>query len=306
VTEPISTFLQAIAGGLGQGAVYALLALGFVIIYKSMRVVSFAQPALMLAGAVLVTYLVEPLSGLGRTGAFFVSLLIAVVGVAVIGLGVERAVIRPMIGKPVFVIAIITLGIDIVVRVVLSGFIGVDVRQVGDPWGLDQVSLAGVLVQERHLVMFATTAVVVAVLFAFFKYSRLGLAMRAASFDQETALAQGVSVGTVFALSWAMAGGLAAIAGTFVATGAGVDDNLWIIGLKALPAIILGGLDSLGGAVVGGLVVGLVESLVATYQADLAPWLGQNFAVVSPYVVMLLILLVRPYGLFGTREVERV
>jgi branched-chain amino acid transport system permease protein len=147
---------------------------------------------------------------------------------------------------------------------------------------------------------------VVAVLFAFFKYSRLGLAMRAASFDQETALAQGVSVGTVFALSWAMAGGLAAIAGTFVATGAGVDDNLWIIGLKALPAIILGGLDSLGGAVVGGLVVGLVESLVATYQADLAPWLGQNFAVVSPYVVMLLVLLVRPYGLFGTREVERV
>lgn len=302
----MTTFLQAIAGGLGQGAVYALLALGFVIIYKSMRVVSFAQPALMLAGAVVVTYLVEPLSGLGRTGAFFVALLIAVVGVAVIGLGVERAVIRPMIGKPVFVIAIITLGIDIVVRVVLSGFIGVDVRQVGDPWGLDQVSLGGVLVQERHLVMFATTAVVVAVLFAFFKYSRLGLAMRAASFDQETALAQGVSVGTVFALSWAMAGGLAAIAGTFVATGAGVDDNLWIIALKALPAIILGGLDSLGGAVVGGLVVGLVESLVATYQADLAPWLGQNFAVVSPYVVMLLILLVRPYGLFGTREVERV
>lgn len=306
MNESVSTFLQAIAGGLGQGAVYALLALGFVIIYKSMRVVSFAQPALMLAGAVLVTYLVEPLSGLGRTGAFFVALLIAVVGVAVVGLGVERAVIRPMIGKPVFVIAIITLGIDIVVRVVLSGFIGVDVRQVGDPWGLDQVSLGGVLVQERHLVMFATTAVVVAVLFAFFKYTRLGLAMRAASFDQETALAQGVSVGTVFALSWAMAGGLAAIAGTFVATGAGVDDNLWIIGLKALPAIILGGLDSLGGAVVGGLVVGLVESLVATYQADVAPWLGQNFAVVSPYVVMLLILLVRPYGLFGTREVERV
>ena len=292
-------FLESVLRGIGTGSVYALLGLGFVIIYKATRVISFAQPAFMLAGAVLTTYLVGPLG-------FFLGLAAAAVLTGGLALGVERLAVRPMIGRPVFTVAIITLGIDIVVRVVLSGFIGVDVRQVGDPWGLDQVSLAGVLVQERHLVMFATTAVVVAVLFAFFKYSRLGLAMRAASFDQETALAQGVSVGTVFALSWAMAGGLAAIAGTFVATGAGVDDNLWIIGLKALPAIILGGLDSLGGAVVGGLVVGLVESLVATYQADLAPWLGQNFAVVSPYVVMLLILLVRPYGLFGTREVERV
>jgi len=168
------------------------------------------------------------------------------------------------------------------------------------------VDILGVAVQQRHLAMLGVGVVVVVALFAFFRYSRFGLAMRAASFDQETALAQGVSVGAVFAMSWAMAGALAAVAGTFVATGGGVDQGMWIIALKALPAIIVGGLDSLGGAVLGGLLIGVVESLVATYQSDVAPWLGQNFSVVSPYLVMLIVLLVRPYGLFGTREVERV
>ncbi|MBY8852484.1 branched-chain amino acid ABC transporter permease, partial [Saccharothrix sp. MB29] len=221
-------------------------------------------------------------------------------------LGVERTVLRPMIGKPVFVVAIITIGVDVVVRVVTNAFIGLDVRQVGDPWGLDTVSLLGVDVQQRYLVMFATTVVVVAVLFAFFRFSRVGLAMRAVAHDQEVALAQGISVGSVFALSWAIAGGLAALAGVFVATGAGVDQQLWIVALKALPAIILGGLDSLGGAVVGGLAVGVVESLVGTYQDGVAPWLGPNFALVAPYVLMLVVLLVKPYGLFGSREVERL
>ncbi|MQA60897.1 MAG: branched-chain amino acid ABC transporter permease [Actinophytocola sp.] len=295
----MAELLQSISGGLGQGSIYALLALGFVIIYKATRVISFAQPALMLAGAVLVSYLV------GAVG-FYAAVVLGVVGAALLGLGIERTVVRPMVGKPVFVVAIITLGIDIALRVVVNGFIGNDVRQVGDPWGFARISVLGVAVQERHIATFVTTALVITVLFAFFKYSRLGLAMRAAAFDQETALAQGMSVGTVFALSWAIAGGLAAVAGTFVATGAGLDQQLWIIALKALPAIILGGLDSLGGAVVGGLTIGVVESLVATYQSDFAPWLGQNFAVVSPYVVMMLVLLVKPYGLFGTREVERV
>lgn len=295
----MSEFLASIAAGLGQGSVYALIALGFVIIYISTRVISFAQPAFMITGAVLVSYLV------GVVG-FFPAVLLGVIGVGLLGLGVERTVVRPMVGKPVFVIAIITIGVDIAVRVVVNGFIGIDVRQVGDPWGLDRSSVLGITMQDRHLAMIVTTVVVVGVLFTFFKYSRLGLAIRATAFDQETALAQGISVGTVFALSWAIAAGLAGLAGVFVSTGIGMDQNLWIIALKALPAIIIGGLDSLGGAVVGGLTVGVVESLVNTYQADLAPWLGANFGAVSPYVVMLIVLLVRPYGLFGTREVERV
>jgi branched-chain amino acid transport system permease protein len=295
----MTEFLQSLIRGLGSGSIYALLALGFVIIYKSTRVISFAQPAFMLAGAVLVSYLAAEVG-------FFAAVPIAAVLIAVLALGVERTVLRPMIGKPVFVVAIITIGVDVVVRVVTNAFIGLDVRQVGDPWGLSTVTLLGVEVQQRYLVMFGTTVAVVAVLFAFFRFSRVGLAMRAVAYDQEVALAQGISVGSVFALSWAIAGGLAALAGVFVATGAGVDQQLWVIALKALPAIILGGLDSLGGAVVGGLAVGVVESLVGTYQGDVAPWLGPNFALVAPYALMLVVLLVRPYGLFGSKEVERL
>lgn len=292
-------FLQSLIRGLGTGSIYSLLALGFVIIYKSTQVISFAQPAFMLAGAVLVSYLAPQVS-------FFGAVVLAAAVIAVLALGVERTVLRPMVGKPVFVVAIITIGVDVVVRVVTNAFIGLDVRQVGDPWGLTTMNFLGAEVQQRYLVMIATTAVVTVALFAFFRYSRIGLAMRAVAYDQEVALAQGISVGSVFALSWALAGGLAALAGVFVATGAGVDQQLWIVALKALPAIILGGLESLGGAVVGGLAVGIVESLFGTYQGDFAPWLGPNFALVAPYALMLLVLLVRPYGLFGKREVERL
>lgn len=291
--------LQSLSRGLGAGCAYALLAMGFVVIYRSTKVISFAQPALMVAGAVLVSYLVGQVS-------FFVAVPLAALAIALLGLVIERVALRPMVGRPVFIIAIITLGLDIVIRVVVNAFIGLDVRQVGDPWGLSTVDVGGVLIQQRHLAASVTTAVIVAVLFAFFRYSRLGLAMRAASIDQEAAQAQGISVGAVFALSWAIAGGLAAVAGTFVASGAGIDQATWIIALKALPAIILGGLDSVGGAVVGGLVIGVTESLFGTYQNDYLPWLGTNFALVSAYVVMLVVLLVKPYGLFGTREVERV
>ncbi|GAA2204449.1 branched-chain amino acid ABC transporter permease [Nonomuraea monospora] len=291
--------LESVIRGLGNGSVYALLALGFVIIYKATRVISFAQPALMLAGGVAVSYLAA------LTG-FYPAVLLAALLIAAVALVVERVSIRPMVGRPVFVVAIITLGLDVVLRVIVNGFIGRDVRQVGDPWGFTQVSLGPLVVQSRWLAMMLVTAVLVALLFAFFRYTRYGLAMRAAAFDQEIALAQGVSVGAVFALSWGLAGFLAAIAGMFVGTGQGIEQMTWVIALKALPAIIVGGLDSLGGAVVGGLIVGVVESLFQSYQGEFAPWLGQNFAVVSPYVVMLIVLMVRPYGLFGTREVERV
>jgi branched-chain amino acid transport system permease protein len=294
-------FLQSVIIGLGWGSIYALLAVGFVVIYKSTLVISFAQPALMVSGAVMVSYMV-----LGYGVPFWLALILAVIFTAILALIIERTALRPMVGKPVFVVAIITLGIDIVVRVVANRFIGVDVRQVGDPWGLSTVAIGDIIVQQRFLWMMAIAIVMIGALFAFFKYSRIGLAMRATAFDQETALAQGISVGTVFALSWAIAGAFAAVAGTFAGTGAGIDQTTWILALKALPAIILGGLDSIGGAVVGGLAIGVVEALFATYQATYMPWLGSNFSVVSPYVLMLIVLMIRPYGLWGTPEVERV
>lgn len=295
-------FLQAVINGFGQGAIYALLALGFVMIYKATRVISFAQPSLMVIGG-LIAYHVTEVAGL----PFAAGLVVAFIGGAIVGLIVERLALRPMIGKPVFVLAIITIGVDQVLRIFANRYIGVESRIVQYPSGNERIDIGGITFSQKTLGLVAVTALCVIALAVFFRYSRYGLAMRATALDQETALAQGIKVGAMFAMAWAIAGGLAAVAGTFVAAGnAGMEQTSWIIALKALPAIIIGGLDSLPGAVIGGLSVGIVEALTATYQPDAAPWLGNNFALVAPYALMFLVLLVRPYGLFGTKEVERV
>jgi branched-chain amino acid transport system permease protein len=297
----VTRSIELVFQGLGNGSYYALLAVGFVIIYKATRIISFAQPALMVTGACFVVAFATD-----RGWNFYLAVLLAMGCTAVVALIIERLALRPMVGKPVFVVAIITIGIDDAIRVFVNRFLGADVRSISDPWKLGGVSIGDIRIQQRHLAMMVATAVVIGGLFAFFKYSRAGLAMRATAADQETALSNGVSVGTVFALSRALAGALAALAGTFLAAGANVNQETWTVALKALPAIIVGGLDSVGGAVVGGLLIGVVESLMGGYQAEHLPWLGSNFDIVSPYVVMLVVLLVRPYGLFGTPEIERV
>lgn len=298
----MTDFLQAIVNGFGQGSIYALLALGYVMIYKATRVISFAQPALMVVGGLFSYHFTSEL-GL----PFWVGMALGIVCGALVGMIVERVALRPMLGKPVFTLAIITIGVDIVLRIVANRYIGVQSRIIEYPGGNERFSLGGISISHQRLGLIAVTAVTVAALAMFFRYSRTGLAMRATALDQETALAQGIRVGAVFALAWAIAGGLAAIAGTFVATGnAGIEQTSWIIALKALPAIIIGGLDSVQGAVIGGLAVGIVEALTATFQPDVAPWLGANFSLVAPYALMFVVLLVRPYGLFGTKEVERV
>lgn len=298
----MTDFLQAIVNGFGQGSIYALLALGYVMIYKATRVISFAQPALMVVGGLFSYHFTSEL-GL----PFWVGMLLGIVCGALVGMLVERVALRPMLGKPVFTLAIITIGVDIVLRIIANRYIGVQSRIVEYPGGSERFSIGDVSISHQRLGLIAVTAVTVAALALFFQRSRTGLAMRATALDQETALAQGIRVGAVFALAWAIAGGLAAIAGTFVAAGnAGIEQTSWIIALKALPAIIIGGLDSVQGAVVGGLAVGIVEALTATFQPDVAPWLGANFSLVAPYALMFVVLLVRPYGLFGTREVERV
>ncbi|QBI21666.1 branched-chain amino acid ABC transporter permease [Egibacter rhizosphaerae] len=297
----MTQLLQTLISGLGQGAAYSLIAVGFVIIFKSTHVISFAQPALMAAGATAVALLTVQV-GLN----FYLAVLVAVVAAAIAGLGIERAVLRPMVGKPVFIIAIITLGLDVVIRVITNRFIGADVRPMGDPWGLERWELGALTLQHRHAAALITTAAILSALYLFFRYSRIGLAMRATAFDQETSLAQGVNVGHMFGISWALAAALAAVAGVFIGAGSTIDQQTWYVGLKALPAIILGGLDSIPGAVVGGLAVGVVEALFATYQSTYLPFLGSNFSIVAPYALMLVVLLVRPYGLFGTPEIQRV
>jgi branched-chain amino acid transport system permease protein len=233
------------------------------------------------------------------------SALFAIAASALVGMALERVFIRPMIGEPLFSVAIITLGIDIVVRTITDDFIGTDIRPMGDPWGATVIDLGPVVIPQVTIVQFIVTVVLMAGIALFFR-SRTGVAMRATAFDQEAALAQGVSVGAVFALSWAIAGALAALAGMFVGTGAGIDQGSAFVALKALPAVILGGLDSIQGAIAGALIIGIFEGLSVTYQGQYLSFLGGNFSQVVPYLVMLVVLLVRPYGLFGTPEVERV
>jgi len=297
----MTRFLQSAVAGFAQGSIYALLAVGFVIIYKSTRVVNFALPGLMILGAYMVVYFGSVLAL-----NFWLALGLAILAAALCALGIERLAIRPMIGKPVFAIAIITIGIDIVLRVIVNDLLGSNVRNVRDPWGLKTLELGAVVIQQRRVAVVIAAAVVVSLLLVFFKYTRIGLAMRAAAFDQEAAMAQGISVGMVFALSWALAGGLAALAGMFVGTGSGIDQQTAFVALKALPGVILGGIDSIQGAIVGALIVGLFEGFSNTYQTQYLGFLGENVSQVVPYVVLFVVLLVRPYGLFGTPEIERV
>jgi branched-chain amino acid transport system permease protein len=296
------TFLQALVNGVAIAAVYSLLGLGFVIIFKSMNVLSFAQPALMLWGAWWVIYFTST-----QKLNFYVAVLIAVGVAAVTGLVIERVFLRPMVGKSIFAVAIMTIGIDLVVRTAAGHLYGLGLRSTSAPWAYKTLKLGTLTLNYGRLAAIVVAVVLVMALLAFFRFSRMGLAMRAAAFDQEVALVQGVSVAGVFAVSWALAAVLAAMAGLFMSPVDGsVSDSMFPLALRALPVVVIGGLDSIGGTLVAALLVGLVESLTNSYQSTYAAFLGKNVSQVIAYVVMFVVLLVRPYGLFGTKEVERV
>lgn len=294
-------FLQATVNGVAVGSIYALLALGFVIIYKSTQVLSFAQQALTVLGAFWIVYFSTEL-GLN----FWVAVPCALVVSALVGIGVERVMLRPMVGKPVFSVAILTIGLNIVLLVIAFDLIGVNIRSLGDPWGLKTLTIGELTVSHKDVATIVTTAVVVGLLLAFFRFSRFGLAMRATAADQEVALAQGVTVTRVFAAAWAMAAMLATVAGLFLGAGTGLAPAVGTRAIRALPAAVIGGLDSIAGAIVGGLLIGLTEAYMVTYQSEYLGFLGANFANVVAWVLMFVVLLIRPSGLFGTVEVERV
>jgi branched-chain amino acid transport system permease protein len=309
------TLLQALVNGVAIAAVYSLLGLGFVIIFKSMNVLSFAQPALMLWGAWWVIYFASL-----RKFNFYLAVLIAVGIAALSGVVIERVFLRPMVGKSVFAVAIMTIGIDLVVRTMSGNLYDVSVRSTGDPWGFNTVNIGGtknalglvsggIIINHRRIAAMVVAVVLVLALLAFFRYSRMGLAMRAAAVDQEVALIQGVSVGSVFSVSWAIAAVLAMFSGLFMSPDTGaLTASMYPMALKALPVVVIGGLDSIGGTLVAALIVGIAEALTNTYQPgiDQLAWMGNNVAQVVPYFVMFIVLLIRPYGLFGTKEVERV
>jgi branched-chain amino acid transport system permease protein len=298
----VTEFLQLCFAGLALGARYALVALGFVIIYRATGVINFAQGGLLAVGAYL-TYAFANDAGL----PFVLAVVLALAFSALLGAAVERTMLRPMVGQPVFAVIMITIGLLFILEQVVTTVWGYDSLNLADPWGVDTVRAGDVVMSVRDLWTLGLAASVLAWFFAFFRLSKLGVAMRATAFDPEAALAQGISARRVFAVSWAISAGLAALAGVTLASGpAALSPGIGAIALVAFPAMIVGGLDSPIGAVVGGIIIGLTQSLTAGYQEDLFPWAGDNFGAVMPYLVMILILLVRPYGLFGTKEVRRV
>ena len=298
----MSDFLQLLVAGIAIGALYALVALGFVIIYKATGVINFAQGALVLLGAYFFYDLYERWSM-----PFVVAVLGAMAGCAVVGFIIERLILRRMVGQPVFAIIMITIGMTILFeQLVIWRWKGL-LLNIQDPWGLDTWELGDVVIPVVNVVRIIVVFVLLTAFFLFFRYSRLGIAMRATASDQEAALAQGISARRIFGLSWALAAAIAAIAGVLLASGGrGADPTLGVVALVAFPAIILGGLDSPEGAIVGGVVMGVVETMTAGYSDRLPEWVGANFNRVTPYVVLVAILLIRPYGIFGTKEVRRV
>ncbi len=298
----MSDLLQFCFQGVAIGSRYALVALGFVVIYRATGVINFAQGGFVLLGAYL-TYNFNVTWDL----PFGVAVILAVLGGALVGALVEVLVLRRMVGQPVFAVIMITIGLLFVLEQITTSIWGFENLNLGDPWGIDNTEIGGVVMAMRDLWTIGIVAVVLALFFLYFRRSTMGVAMRATALDQEAAMAQGISVRRVFAVSWAIAGAVAALAGMSLATGsAAVRPSISLFALLAFPAMILGGFDSPGGAVVGGVVIGIVQQLTAGYAPEYAPWLGNNFHLVMPYVVMVLILMVRPYGLFGTEEVERV
>ena len=306
----MTIFLQATFEGLALGAVYSLVAIGLVLIYKAMDVLSFAQPALAVVGAGIISAL-----AVDRGINFWVAFILALIMTGIIGTLSERIFLRPMVGEPVFSVAILTLGLDVLYRTVLDNWIGVNPRYMGDPiytWGeFGSITIGGVILKFQEIGALITAILAVVFLGYFFKVSKYGLAMRATSFDQETSLAQGINVGRIFGLVWFIAGILAAFAGFFITGGFNLlTQASFISAFRALPAVVIGGLDSIPGAIVGSIIIGLTQGYVAYYQFPFESFtginLGNGFSLLAPYLIMFVILIVKPDGLFGTEEVERV
>ena len=289
-------FIQLVISGVAQGCIYGLIALGFVLIYKATETVSFVQGDLMMLGA-FCGYVGMTLLGF----PFWLAVLASIAAMGLFGVGMERAVIRPILGQPAFTIVMLTIGIGYVARgaITMIPGIGTETHALPVPYK-DQIwNLGALVLSAEQMVVIAVTAVLCAALFALFKYSRLGIAMQAASQNQLAAYYMGIPVKRLNGLVWGLAAAVAAIAGLLLAPITFVYANMGLIGLKAFPAAVVGGFGSLPGAIVGGLVIGVVESLSGFY-------LPEGFKDIAAYIVVLLMLMVKPNGLFGERLTKKV
>ena len=289
-------FLQLVISGIAQGCIYGLIALGFVLIYKATETVSFAQGDLMMLGAF------GGLAGMTMLGfPFWLAVPAAIAAMALFGVLTERVVIRPILGQPAFSIVMLTIGIGYVARgaITMIPGIGTETHTLPVPYK-DQVwNLGALVLSAEQVVVIIVTGVLCMGLFAMFRYTRLGIAMQAASQNQLAAYYMGIPVKRLNGLVWGLAAAVAAIAGLLLAPITFVHANMGFIGLKAFPAAVVGGFGSLPGAIVGGLIIGIVESLSGFY-------LPEGFKDIAAYVVVLIMLMVKPNGLFGDKLTKKV
>ncbi len=298
----MADFAQLLASGLALGAIYALIALGFVVIYRASQVFNFAQGEFLSTGAFVMVYL----CALGLPWPLATAATMLVTGL--LAAAIERGVMRPLVGRPVFVSAILTIFVGFFLRAMLIIVWGVEPKGMPTPWETTRVvTLGDARVLVNSFAAVAAGSMALASFFTVMRYTKLGIAMRAASYDQEAALAHGIPVGRVLGAAWFLSGLFAGLGGIFLGMFPNsVDANIGFIALRAFPAVIVGGLESAIGAVLASLLLGVLEVFA---QAYLNPHLGQfghNFHAVFPYLVMILVLIVRPHGLFGKAEVERV
>ena len=292
-------FLQLVINGLVVGSIYALVAMGFVIIYKSTSILNFAQGEFLMLGA-YVCLAIFTTYGVPFVAAFVLTLGFSVV----LGVLMERVILRPMIGEPVISVIVLTLGLSFILKALVQAIWGSDIRPFPAIFPAAPVMVGPLPVSQGYLYSVGSVVVLLVLLSLFFKYTRWGIAMRATAFSQQVALSMGISVKRIFALSWSIAAVVSAVGGVLLGSIRGsVDGAVAVFGLKVIPVVILGGLDSVLGAIVGGVVMGVLENLAGGY---LDPVFGGGVKEVAPFIALVAILAVKPYGLFGKVKIERV
>ena len=289
--------LLLITNGVMIGLMYALIALGFVLVYKATDAINFAAGEFVMFAGFIAAFAAA--AGV----PVLLCALIAILSMAAFGFGLERVVLRPLIGRPVVAVIMATIGVAAALRGFATLVFGAGTRNIDLPVGDEPIQLGPVSVPPVQLVGAAVSLVFLAGFTWFFLKSRSGIAMRAVADSQQVAMAMGINVRRYFALAWAMAGVVSALGGVVWGAMLGVDNQLAVVGLKVFPVVILGGLDSIAGAVVGGLIVGVVENLASGY---LDPYVGGGTKDFAPYILMIVALMIRPYGIFGRRRIERV
>ena len=280
--------------GFASGCIYGLVALGFVLIYKATEMVNFAQGDLLMLGA-FVAFTTIAMLGL----PYWLGFALAVLFMAGFGYLLDVVILRPIIGQPQFAVVMLTIGLGFVFRSGAGMIWGTEILAFDTPFSGSVSRFAGLVVADVNLAIIVGTAILCAALFAFFRFTRLGVAMQASSQNQLAAYYMGIPVRTVFSLIWGISAGVAAVAGVLLAPVALIETSMGLIGLKAFAAAVLGGFGSIPGAVIGGLIIGVIEQFSGIYFAE-------GFKDVAAYVVLLIVLVVYPQGLLGQIGRKRV